>query len=380
LSLTGIAVGVAAVLLLTSLGEAAREYVTQEFVGLGTNLVIVIPGKVETTGMPGVVGGSTQDLTIEDAVAVGRRAHAVQRVAPVSLGTAPVEHAGRGRIAVVVGSTPDYLEMRQLRVALGRTLPGGDPRRGDRVCILGPRVREAVFGTANPLGATVRIGGWRFRVIGVLEPKGRMLGMDLDELVLVPVTAALRLFDRTGLFRILAQARSASAMDLARAQVRDVLFDRHDRREDFTVVTQNALLAAFTSILRALTAALGAIAAISLVVAGIGIMNVMLVSVAERTAEIGLEKALGARPGQIGRLFLAEAMVIAAAGALLGILVGIAGMVVVGMIFPELRGRVHPVWLVAVIALALGTGAVFGALPARRAARIEAALALAKKA
>jgi putative ABC transport system permease protein len=380
LCVAGIAVGVAAVLLLTALGEGARHFVVREFVGLGANLVIVMPGKIETTGLPAVPGGTTRDLTIDDAIAIGRRSPAVARVAPVVIGTAPVEHGDRGRSAVVVGTTPEYLDMRDLVVAGGRSLPGGDPRRGERVCIVGPTVAAATFGSANPLGGTVRIGEWRFRVIGVLEPKGRMLGMDLDELVLVPVATAMRMFNRTTLFRVLVQARSPGDVDRARTQVHAVLYDRHDRHEDYTVVTQGALVAAFTSILRALTAALAAIAGISLLVAGVGIMNVMLVAVAERTAEVGLEKALGARPSQIGRLFLAEAVVIAAAGAALGVVLGALGIRIATALHPELPARLQGGWLAAVIAIALATGAAFGALPARRAARVEAALALARKA
>lgn len=380
LSLTGIAVGVAAVLLLTSLGEAARDYVVQEFVGLGTNLVAVVPGKVETTGLPVPFGGTTRDLTIDDAVAVERRCPSVLYAAPVSLGSAPFSHAGSGRTVAVVGTTPDFLVIRNLRLAAGRTLPGGDPRHGERVCVIGPTVREKVFGDANPLGVTVRIGEWRFRVVGLLEPRGRALGMDLDDMVLVPVATGMRMFNRTTLFRILTQARSADDVGRARAEIGAALRARHDGREDFTLFTQGAMLATFESVMGALTAALAAIAAISLLVAGLGIMNVMLVSVTERTAEIGLLKALGARPAAILRLFLAEAVGLAAAGAVAGVGLGLAAVFAATVILPELPARAHPGWLAAVILLALGTGALFGALPARRAARVEAALALARKA
>ncbi|MFQ5599349.1 MAG: ABC transporter permease [Candidatus Krumholzibacteriia bacterium] len=376
LSLGGIAVGVAAVLVLTAFGEGAREYVVDEFVGLGTNVIAVIPGKVETTGALGAFGGTTRDLTIDDAIAAARRCAAVRRAAPVSLGEAPLEFGAAGRNVPVIGTTHDYLEIRKFEVAAGRSLPRGDPHRGERVCLIGRTVQENVFGNANPLGATVRVGQWRFRVVGVLGAKGSVLGIDMDDVVLVPVRTAMRMFDRTSLFRILVQAGSPTEVETARAELHAVLLDRHDGEEDFTLMTQGAMLETFNSILGALTSALAAIAAISLLVAGIGIMNVMLVSVAERTEEIGLMKALGARPGQILRLFLTEAVVLAAAGAAVGVGLGAVAMAATTSIFPELPARLHAVWLALAIGLALVAGGLFGVLPARRAARVEAARAL----
>jgi putative ABC transport system permease protein len=380
LSVVGIAIGVAAVVVLTSLGEAARDYITKEFVGLGTNVIGVLPGKVETTGAMGVFGGTTHDLTIDDALALPRRCPAVRRAAPVSLGEAPLQFGDAGRQIPVLGTTPAYLEIRDFQVSSGQSLPGGDPHRGERVCLIGRTVQEKVFGRTNPLGAAVRLGDYRFRVIGVLGAKGKMMGVDMDDVVLVPVRTAMRMFDRTSLFRILVQARSPVDVERARKQIHSVLMDRHDNEEDFTLVTQGAMLQTFNSIFQALTAALAAIAAISLLVAGIGIMNVMLVSVAERTDEIGLLKAIGARSRQVLQLFLAEAVALAALGAAVGTGFGALVLAGVGSVYPDLPASVRLPWLVVAVALALVTGTVFGVVPARRAARVQPAQALSGRA
>jgi putative ABC transport system permease protein len=353
LSVAGIAVGVAAVLVLTSLGEGVRNYVVDEFVGLGTNVVGVLPGKVETTGAIGVFGGTTHDLTIDDAIAIQRRCPAVLRSAPISLGEAPIEFGAAGRQVPVVGTTPDYLEIRDFHVRAGRSLPGGDPHRGERVCLIGNTVQAEVFRGSNPLGVAVRIGEWRFRVIGVLEAKGNLFGVDMDDVVLVPVRSAMRMFDRTSLFRVLVQARTPAHVDDALRQIEAVLLDRHDGEEDFTLKTQGAMLETFSSIFRALTAAVGAI-----------------------TTEIGLMKAVGAGPRQILRLFLTEALVLAGAGAGVGVAVGALTLSAIGTFFPDVPGKVDAAWLGVAVGLALGTGALFGVLPARRAARVEPAHAL----
>jgi len=232
LSVVGIAIGVAAVVVLTSLGEAAREDIVDEFVGLGTNVIAVVPGKVETSGAMGVFGGTTHDLTIDDAQAVQRRCTAVRRAAPVSLGEAPLQFGAAGRQIPVIGTTPDYLEIRDFTVSSGQSLPGGDPHRGERVCLIGRTVQEKVFGHTSPLGEAVRLGDWRFRVIGVLGAKGKMMGVDMDDVVLVPVRTAMRMFDRTSLFRILLQARSPVDVEMLLQKQRTAFDDAWKRFEE----------------------------------------------------------------------------------------------------------------------------------------------------
>ena len=376
LTLAAIAIGVTAVLLLTALGDAAKAYVVKEFASVGTNLVIVVPGKVETSGGMPAFGGSTRDLTLEDTDAIGRRSAAVREVAPFSLGTGAIEYAERSRDVRVIGTTAPFLHLRKLTLSSGRFLPPGDPRQGDRVVVLGQKVARELFQGENPLGRLVRIAQWRFRVIGVLGPKGSSLSIDYDDLVIVPVGVGLRMFNQTGLFRIMVEAVSPAAVPIAVEQVKTVLIARHDDDEDFTLITQNAMLKTFGAVIDALTASLAGIAAISLAVAGIGIMNVMLVSVSERTGEVGLLKALGARRRQILDVFLVEAVMLSTAGAVAGVVFGVVVIVIAGRIWPYIPIQPSPGWIALVMALALVAGVSFGIMPARRAARLDAADAL----
>jgi putative ABC transport system permease protein len=376
LTLGGIAIGVTAVLLLTALGEAAKGYVVNEFAGIGTNLVIVLPGRTETSGGMPTFGGTTRDLTIEDTEAILRQSSAVRRVAPLSAGTARFSHEGRFRDVRVMGTTSEFEDIRGLQLRSGQFLPPGDPREGDAVVVIGPKIQAAIFPGENPIGQAVRIGDWRFRVIGVMEEKGEFLGIDFDDMAIVPVMTGLRLFDQTTLFRIFTQAGSAEEVPAAKEQIRRVLVDRHDGDEDFTMITQEAMLGTFRAVIDALTAALAGIAAISLGVAGIGIMNVMLVSVSERSAEVGLLKALGARRRQILGVFLAEALMLSGGGAVAGIAVGVTLVWIAGAIFPDFPIAPSLLWIGVVLALALVSGAAFGLMPARRAAGLAAADAL----
>lgn len=372
-SLLGVAVGIASVILLTGLGEGARLYVTAEFANLGSNLLFVIPGKTETFGGAPMVSTAVSDLTVADAEALAREIPEIRRAAPLVMGTAPVEHAGRRRDATVVGSTHDLLEVRRLRMATGRFIPPGE--KDAQVAVLGTKVAQGLFGSRNPLGETVRIGGTRFRIIGVLAPRGTSIGVDLDQVVEVPVETALRMFNRSSLFRIMAQVRSGPEMVIAQQKARRLLTERHGR-EDITIFTQDSLLSTFGTILRALTAALAGIAAVSLTVAGIGIMNVMLVSVSERTREIGLLKAIGVTQGQVLRVFLLEAALISTAGGALGLLAGFGLGRLVELLVPDLPAR-PPAWAVlAALGVSVAVGLTFGALPARRAAALEPVQAL----
>lgn len=375
LTIAAVAIGATAVILLTSLGIAAREYVVRQFASVGVNLIAVVPGRTETTGMGMAIGAGTRDLTIEDAEAVARRSQHARWVAPLSLGTGRLEYEGRHRDVYIGGTTLEYFRIRALDAAMGQLLPPGDPRRGERVVVIGQTIRRELFGDDNPLGKAVRLAGTQFRVIGVLAPKGQSLGMDLDDLAFVPVGSGMRLFNQSGLYRIVVQARDASSIDAAVRDTKAILADRH-REEDFTVITQDAMLSSFSSIVGMLTLALAGIGAISLGVAGIGIMNVMLVSVSERVGEIGLLKALGAAPKTITALFLAEAMLLSGAGAVTGILAGVVVMQIESRIWPAFPLAPNPGWAGAVIGLSLATGAIFGLLPARRAARLEAVEAL----
>jgi len=376
LTLTGIVVGVLAVLILTALGEGARNYVVREFTDMGSALVIVLPGRTETQGAGAFATTGVRDITMEDSDAIRRRAPAVRRVAPIAFGTSDIEFGPRSRQVLVLGGTPELLEVRNLSVAAGRFLSEGDIARNEETVVIGRTIQREIFAGENPLGKPVRVGGYRLRVVGVLAHKGTSLGMDMDDVIILPVNTTMRMFNQKGLFRVLVQATSAEAVPAAEEQVRGILKDRHDDEEDFTIVTQSAMLSAFRSVLDTLTAALAGIAAISLAVAGIGIMNVMLVSVSERRGEVGLLKAVGARRRQILALFLAEAVALAGGGALAGVALGVALILGVGSLFPAFPIGPSGLWIGVVSVLCLLVGTVFGLLPARRAAGVAAADAL----
>ncbi len=369
LSLLGVAIGVASVILLTSLGEGARLYVTGEFASLGSNLLIIIPGKTETKGLAPLVSTAPHDLTRQDAEALLQRVRSIRRVAPIVVGTATATAGERRREVTVVGATRDILEIRHLKMATGRFLPR-DLHDGT-VCVLGAGVQRELFPDQNPLGQLVRIGEWRFRVIGVIAPRGTSIGMDLDQVVEIPVETGLRLFNRSGLFRILAEVGSNDDLEQAQKAALAVLRERHAGQEDVTILTQDSVLETFNQILRALTAALAGIAAVSLGVAGLGIMNVMLVSVSERTREVGLLKALGVTYSQVVSVFLVEAAILSSAGGGIGLVIGLGVGRFLQHLYPDFPIR-PPGWAIAAaLVVSCSVGLVFGILPARKAARLD---------
>lgn len=377
LSLLGVAIGVGSVILLTSLGEGARLYIAGEFASLGSNLLIIVPGKTETAGLAPFVSTAPHDLTRQDAEALVLQIPAIRRTAPVVVGTAHVSSGKRSREATVVGATRDLLYVRHMKMASGRFLPADQPDAP--VCVLGAKVQRELFPDQNPLGQRVRIGDWRFRVIGVIAPRGTSIGMDLDEVVEIPVDTAMRLFNRHSLFRVLAEVDSYEEIDRARRGAIALLTERHAGEEDVTVLTQDSVLGSFDLIFKSLTAALAGIAAISLGVAGIGIMNVMLVSVSERTREIGLLKAVGVTQRQVVAVFLVEAAILSSAGGVVGLFVGLgAGRLLLGF-YPEFPFH-PPGWAVAAaLAVSCLVGLVFGLLPARNAADLNPVEALMRR-
>jgi putative ABC transport system permease protein len=375
--LLAMGIGVAAVIVLTGLGEAARRYVAGEFQVLGTRLIIVLPGRSETTGIqPGLFSGETpRDLTLADAEAL-RAIPDVERVAPLIVGAAPISARGREREVPVLGTTADYLAVQNTEVTEGQFLPPGEIDVDRAVCVIGANVRRELFGDGPAIGESLRIGERRFRVVGVLASQGRSIGFDTQELVIVSVSAAQALFNSESLFRVLVQTRSRESMLRVRDQALAAIKARHQGEEDVTVITQDALLATFDRIFTALTLTLAGIASISLAVAGILVMNVMLVAVSQRTAEVGLLKALGATRRQVLSLFLAEALLLSLAGAVVGIAVGEAASWFVRKLYPALP-LAAPSWAyVLAVITALVSGVVFGMLPARRAARLDPVEAL----
>ena len=380
LILLAMGIGVAAVVAVSSIGEGARLYVVNQFGSLGTNLVIVLPGRSETAcAMPWVLIGKTpRELTIDDALSL-KRSPAVRMLAPLIIGAGDVRVGARVRETPVLGSTAELMEIRRMEMAQGRFLPEGDPRHGQPVCVIGTKVATELFGARAALGEWLRIGDRRFRVIGILASQGESLGFNSDEIVMVPLASAQALFNTEALFRILVEAKSREQILNAKADVEEILRQRHEGERDVTVITQDAVLATFDRILRALTLAVGGLAAISLAVAGILIMNVMLIAVTQRRAEIGLLKALGATGAQIRAAFFTEAAMLALGGAVLGLAVGKMIQLLIGQIYPNIPFTA-PWWaLVAAPLTAIVTSVLFTVAPARRAARLDPVQALSKR-
>ena len=378
LMVLAMSIGVAAVVVLTALGDGARRYVIGEFSALGSNLVIVLPGRSETggVGLNSLITTTPRDLTVSEAL---RRAPHVLRMAPLSVGNSEISFGGRLRDVLVLGTNADFLELRRYHIAQGRFLPAEDNTRASAVVVLGATIRSEMFGNEPAIGRMVRIGDRRLRVIGVMAPSGQGLGMNTDELVITPVATAQAMFDTNTLFRIMIEARGRESIGPVQKQIESILRARRGGELDVTLITQDAVLGTFDRILTTLTLGVAGIAAISLAVAGVLVMNVMLVAVTQRTPEIGLLKALGATGRSIRLAFLAEAALLSLAGAFAGLALGHAGAWALRLAFPVLPAW-PPDWAVlAAIGTALITGLLFGGIPARRAARLDPIQALAKR-
>jgi putative ABC transport system permease protein len=370
LSVLGVAIGISAVSLLTAIGEGTRTYVLSQFLQFGTNILSVNPGKTDTLGIPGMLGGTTHKLTIEDAMAI-RRLPGVEAVVPLCVSQARVAAWGRGRNVFVYGVSREMPAVWSFQLGIGSFLPEGDPRRGADVCVLGPKLAAELFGEENPLGERVRVGGRRLRVIGVMQPKGQILGIDLDDAAYLPVATAMQIFNRDELEEINVLYSHAGLTDSLVEEIRRLLIARHRGKEDFTITTQQAMLEVFGKVMRAITIGVGAIGGISLLVGAIGILTMMWISVGERTAEIGLLRAVGASAAEVQRVFLWEALVLSLLGGLAGVLAALAVAGLLRALFPGLPLGASPAFVLAALALSAGTGLASGALPARRAARLD---------
>ncbi len=376
LTMLGIAIGIASVILLTSIGEGIRLYVLNEFTQFGTNLIGINPGKSNTSGgNPTAMAGTIRKLTIEDAEAL-RRIPQVEATMPVAFGNARVEHGERGRSVLIYGVTSEVPRVWKFGVRHGAFLPAGDPRHGSPLVVLGMKLKQEVFGDNNALGERVRIGGRPFRVIGVMEPKGQFLQLDLDDTAFIPVSEAMRLFNRDDLIEIDVVYRNAAAKDSVVRDIRRVLTGRHQGEEDFTITTQDTMLSTLDRIISVVTSAVGAIGGISLVVGAIGILTMMWISVNESTGEIGLLRALGARRRQVLAFFLLQAALLATAGGAFGIAAGIGIARILKLALPRLPVNTPVPYVFAALALSFAVGLLSGVLPARRAAGLDPVEAL----
>ena len=374
LTILGIAVGIGAVVLLTSIGEGIHRFVLAEFTQFGTTIIGINPGKATTFGTPLGIMGTVRPLSINDAEAL-RRVPYARAVVPATQGNAEVKAGDRRRRTMVFGMGPDMPEAFSMKVRLGQFLPHDDPRTPRAFAVLGAKVHEELFGDANPLGQHIRVGNDRYRIVGVMESKGQVLGMDLDDTVYIPAARALELFNRDGLMEIDVLYEEGANVDEVVAGIKRILTSRHGR-EDYTITTQQQMLDVLGNVLNVLTFAVGALGGISLLVGGIGILTIMTIAVTERTGEIGLLRALGAERNQILTLFLGEAAVLAGIGGLAGLIIGAGGARLLHLAVPDLP--VHTPWSYVLLAevLAVLIGLLAGVVPARHAARLDPVEAL----
>ena len=374
LTALGIAVGIAAVVLLTSIGEGVHQFVLAEFTQFGTTLVGINPGKATTAGTSMGAFGTERPLTIEDAGALGQLPY-VRAVVPFVQGNAEVEAGNRRRRTTIYGAGPQMPEAFSMKVKSGRFLPEDDPTAPRAFAVLGSKLRHELFADRSPLGQRITIGGYRYRVIGVMESKGTVLGFDLDDTVYIPAARALTLFNNESLFEIDVMYDEGTPVEKVVKGIRETLVARHGR-DDVTITTQQQMLDVLGSVLNVLTFSVAAIGGISLLVGAIGIVTIMTISINERTNEIGLLRALGARQAQILSLFLGEAVVLAAVGGLSGLVLGtgIAGLLHTAL--PALPVHIPLVYVLLAEAIAVSIGLAAGVVPAYRAAQMDPVEAL----
>ncbi len=377
LTTLGVIIGVLAVILLVALGEGVRQYIADTFASLGSNVIQITPGKRDTKGgMQMPMSGVAHKLTREDEQAIAHRVFTIDGISGMVQGAATLRYQGRRRDAMALGVGEHFASMRNMHVDAGRFFTEEDVSSHRRYAVIGRTIQQEIFGEENPLGKSLKVNDAEYRVIGILERKGNSLGLDLDDLALIPSTSALDLFALDGYNSLMLRARDKANTQAAIDDVTEVLQKRHNNQVDFTVVSQDDLLATVNSIMAMMTGVLLAIASIALVVGGIGIANIMLVSVRERTREIGVRRAVGATRRTILMQFLVEAIVIASLGGLIGLAIGAGIIGLARMAVPGLPVQLSP-WIVFT---ALGfsgvVGVVSGVMPARSAASLDPVEAL----
>ncbi len=368
LTALGLIIGIAAVVILTSIGRGIHTFVLAEFTQFGTNLISVHPGKTTTFGVSGASISTVRPLVIADVVSLSKVENIIA-ASPMVQGNARIEAGEKQRRTNVLGVGAAVPEIWKIKVVNGRFLPKeeNNPRA---FAVLGNKLATELFGTASPLGQRIRIGSDRFRVVGVMEKKGQMIGFDMDDTIYIPAAKALELFDRESLMEIHLLYKSNTAVERVEKAIKRNLIARHGR-EDFTIVTQNQMLKSMDSILNILTLAVAALGSISLLVGSVGILTIMTIAVSERISEIGLLRAVGAERRTIFQLFLCEALALSAAGGLCGVLLGITIVQILDAALPALPVELAWAYIVAAFMVSLLIGIAAGVAPAMKAARLE---------
>lgn len=369
LTMLGIIIGVSAVILLVSLGQGLQQYITNQFETLGTNLIYVLPGRVAEEGFSqGPPNFSGSKLTLEHVDEISKLGGAVKTAAADSDIPTSVTYREKSKYTTVGGLSASWGDIISIEVEKGRALSETDVELGRNVAILGQSIVSEFFGQSTALGKKITIGEEKFEVIGVIEEIGsQSIGFDIDNFVGIPITVSQRIFGNDSIQTIIIQSKSKEQIEEAKDQAERYLLTQMTE-DDFSVVDQSSLLETINSILGVVTAALGGIAAISLVVGGVGIMNIMLVSVTERTREIGLRKAIGARPTDILTQFLIESVTLSVVGGSIGILIGMGGALLINQFFPASVS----LWSVALaFGVSATVGIVFGVAPAYKASKLD---------
>lgn len=374
LTALGLIIGIAAVIILTSLGRGLHSFVIAEFTQFGTNIIGVHPGKKTTFGISGATISTVRPLSMADAASLSKL-NGIIAVVPVVQGNANVETDTKQRRTNVIGAGEGVPQVWKIRPAIGKFLPPGEDANPRAFAAMGEKLATELFGRENPLGKRVRIGTDRYRVLGVMEKKGQMLGFDMDDTVYIPAAKALEMFDREGLMEINLLYSNNIPVEAVQKNIKQLLIARHGR-EDFNLITQNQMLASMDSILNILTMAVAALGGISLLVGSVGIITIMTIAVAERVTEIGLLRAIGAERAIIFKLFLCEALVLSVTGGLAGTAAGIGIVGMVNQFVPALPAQVAWEYVIAAFILSLLIGLASGVMPALKAARLEPLQAL----
>jgi len=365
----GLIIGIAAVIILTSLGRGLHSFVIAEFSQFGTNIIGVHPGKKTTFGISGASISTVRPLSLTDAAGL-RKLTGIIAVVPVVQGNARVETDTKQRRSNVIGAGDAVPQVWKIRPVLGKFLPSNEESNPRAFAVLGDKLAFELFGSTSPLGQRIRIGTDRYRVIGVMEKKGQMLGYDMDDTVYIPAAKALEMFDREGLMEINLLYGNNISVDVLQKNIKQFLIARHGR-EDFSLITQNQMLKSMDLILNILTMAIAALGGVSLLVGAVGIITIMTIAVSERVTEIGLLRALGAERKMIFKLFLFEALTLSAAGGLIGVLAGIGLVGLISSLLPALPTELAWSYIVAAFMLSFLIGIISGVMPAIKAARLD---------
>ena len=379
LTTLGVIIGVMSVILLVALGEAAQAYIQNEFAGMGSNVILVSPGKQETTSSMIVVNaGSYRKLTTENANEIKRKAFGIKGVSGNVIGTAQVRYGNLERNCLLIGVMEDFDEIREMHLQLGRFIDAQDIDKNNKVCVIGPQIKKDLFGSKQVLNEKISINRMKHVIIGVTEKKGTMLGINLDDLVIVPLPSGQEMFygGEDTVFEIIASARSPEDIPLAAKSMKEILYAAHDYNEDFTIIDQDSMIGSFGKIFDMLRFMLAGVACISLLVGGIGIMNIMLVSVRERTREVGIRKAVGAKRKDIGMQFLIEAITLSVCGGMIGIFIAWMGALTISLLYPSLPVSLSMWSVLMAFFFSLSVGVFFGVYPALKASGVDPVEAL----